>query len=83
MENDRADIFLTYCTNAVLAKEKVPGLQTVTIPPKLAVGADYPLIVLDGARDTAWRLALDILSPEGQVVLTRYGFETGALPAGE
>lgn len=81
MESGQADLFLTYCTNAVLAQKEVPGLQIVAVPAKLAVGADYGLIVLEGAPAEAWRLALHILSPSGQAFLARYGFESGALPA--
>lgn len=80
VEEGRADLFLTYCTNAVLARAEVPALEIVVVPPELAVGADYGLIVLDRAPPEAWRLALYILSPEGQAVLNRYGFDTGGLP---
>ncbi|WP_340119457.1 molybdate ABC transporter substrate-binding protein [Pelagibius sp. 7325] len=80
MESGQADLFLTYCTNAVLARKEVPGLKIVAVPPALAVGADYGLIVLDGAPAEAWRLALHILSPAGQKILADYGFESGALP---
>ena len=80
MENDRADLFLTYCTNAVLAQRDVPDLQIVQIPEALAVGADYGLMVLNDAPPEAWKLALYILSPAGQAVLGDYGFAVGALP---
>ncbi|MEA2117260.1 molybdate ABC transporter substrate-binding protein [Halovibrio sp. HP20-50] len=83
MEKDQADLFLTYCTNAVLAQSEVPDLQIVTVPSELAVGADYGLIVLNDAPSDAWKLALHILSPEGQAVLARYGFEVSALPVSE
>jgi len=78
MEQGRADIFLTYCTNAVLAKAEVPALQIVALPQDLGVGADYGLIVLEGASPAAWRFAFFILSPEGQAVLARYGFTAEA-----
>jgi ABC-type molybdate transport system substrate-binding protein len=81
METQQADICLTYCTNAVLAQREVPGLQIITIPAQLAVGADYGIMVLDGAPEEAWRLALHILSPAGQTTLAGYGFESGALPS--
>jgi ABC-type molybdate transport system substrate-binding protein len=80
METDKADVFLTYCTNAVLARNEVPSLKIVPIPATLAVGADYGLIVLDNEHPEASRLALYILSPEGQRVLAGYGFEAGAVP---
>jgi ABC-type molybdate transport system substrate-binding protein len=81
MESGQADIFLTYCTNAVLAQREVPGLKIVAIPAALAVGADYGLMVLDGAPSEAWRLALHIVSPAGQKILAGYGFESSALPS--
>lgn len=83
MESGKADLFLTYRTNAILARKEVPGLGVVPVPAPLAVGADYGLIVLDGAPVDAWRLAVHILSPAGQAVLAGHGFESGALPARE
>lgn len=75
MENKQADVFLTYCTNAVLAQKEVPSLKIVDLPPELAVGADYGLLVLKDANSAAAPLAEFILSPEGQAVLTGYGFQ--------
>jgi molybdate transport system substrate-binding protein len=80
MEEDRADLFLTYCTNAVLAQREVPALQIVALPEELSVGADYGLIVRQDAPPQAWQLALFILSPEGQAILAGYGFTSGAQP---
>jgi ABC-type molybdate transport system substrate-binding protein len=73
MEQRRVDLFLTYCTNALVAAREVPGLKVVSVPPALAVGADYGLVVLS-ARPEAARLALFILSPPGQAILARHGF---------
>jgi len=83
MENNKADMFLTYCTNAVLAKKEVPGLQIVQVPPSLSVGADYGLMVLNEAPPDAWKLALYILSPAAQSVLSDHGFESSTLPIGD
>lgn len=80
LDSYQADVFLTYCTNAVLAQKEVPALQIVQVPEALSVGADYGLIVLDGAPLDAWKLALHILSPAGQSVLAAYGFDAAALP---
>ena len=33
----RADIFLTYCTNALVAQKENPGQQIVNLPDNLAV----------------------------------------------
>lgn len=81
MEERAADIFLTYCTNAVLAKKEVPALRIVAIPPALAVSADYGLTIAKDARPLAAQFALYILSPDGQAILERHGFEAVALPA--
>ncbi|BDD87472.1 molybdate ABC transporter substrate-binding protein [Desulfofustis limnaeus] len=79
MEEKKADLFLTYCTNGVLARKEVPALQLVQIPPSLSVGADYGLLVLRDAPVEAWRLALFILGPDGQRILAEYGFTVGGL----
>ncbi|MGI2122733.1 molybdate ABC transporter substrate-binding protein [Shewanella baltica] len=78
MENKQADIFLTYCTNAVLAKKEVPSLQIIDLPQELAVGADYGLLVLQGANAAATPLAEFILSAKGQAILSSYGFQPPA-----
>ncbi|MFN0262354.1 molybdate ABC transporter substrate-binding protein [Tepidamorphus sp. 3E244] len=76
MSEKKADIFLTYCTNALLAQKDSDSLQIVQIPEEIAVGADYGLTVLTGAPDTGAALAAFILSPEGQGILASYGFST-------
>jgi ABC-type molybdate transport system substrate-binding protein len=75
-----ADVFLTYCTNALAARKENPSLEVVQVPENLAVGADYGLTVMRGAGDGAARLALFILSGEGQVILAGHGFAAPALP---
>ncbi|TQV77983.1 molybdate ABC transporter substrate-binding protein [Denitrobaculum tricleocarpae] len=76
MERKQADIFLTYCTNAVLAQRELERLQIVTLPGALSVGADYGLTVISGAPEGAASLADFILSAVGQKILDGYGFET-------
>jgi len=70
----RADIFLTYRTNAIVAQRENPGQQIVPLPDALAVGADYGLTVMNDASAAAHRFALFILSTEGQRVLAARGF---------
>jgi molybdate transport system substrate-binding protein len=77
MASGKADIFLTYCTNAVLAQKEVASLRIVQVPPELSVGADYGLIVLKEAPDTAQALAQFILGGEGQAILAKHGFGAG------
>jgi molybdate transport system substrate-binding protein len=81
MEGKKADVFLTYCTNGVLAKKELPQLQVVPIVPEISVGADYGMVVLDGSSNEAWRLGMFILGPEGQKTLFEYGFVAGGVPA--
>ncbi len=79
MENNKADVFLTYCTNAILAQKQVPSLKVVQIPENLSVGADYGLIVLDNKNADAWHFAFYILSEDSQKILANYGFKASAI----
>lgn len=76
MGEKKADVFLTYCTNAVLAQKEIADLQIVQIPENLSVGATYGLMVLKGAPAQADTLAKFILAEEGQKILGSYGFKT-------
>jgi molybdate transport system substrate-binding protein len=78
MSEKRADVFLTYCTNAMAAKEEVPGLNIVQIPEWLSVGADYGLVVAKDASIEARQFSSYILSPEAQSILSAYGFGAAA-----
>jgi len=73
----KADIFLTYCTNALQARGENPALQIVSLPELLAVGADYGMTVMNGAPARARELADFILSPQGQAILAKHGFSPG------
>jgi ABC-type molybdate transport system substrate-binding protein len=75
-----ADLFLTYCTGAAAAIKENAGQTSVALPPSLAVGADYGLTVMLNSQPDAYRLAMFILSTEGQKILARYGFGTPTLP---
>lgn len=77
MENGKADVFLTYCTNAVLARRDLPALQIVQVPPELNVGAEYGLIVLKDAPALANKLAQFLLGENGQAILVKHGFGRG------
>lgn len=70
----RADIFLTYCTNAAAAQQENPGQQIVALPDNLSVSADYGLTVIEGAAPVAQAFADYILSADGQKILTGHGF---------
>ncbi|MCB1519916.1 MAG: molybdate ABC transporter substrate-binding protein [Hyphomicrobiaceae bacterium] len=78
MSEAKADVFLTYCTNAVLAKKDTPSLQIIDVPATLAVGADYGMVVLAGGPDAAKDLAAFILGGEAQSIMRQYGFGAGS-----
>jgi ABC-type molybdate transport system substrate-binding protein len=70
----RADIFLTYRTNAIEAQRQNPTQQIVMLPAGLVVGADYGLTVANNAPPAAHSLTQFILSAEGQKILAAHGF---------
>lgn len=70
----RADIFITYCTGAVLARKEEPALEIVELPEALAVGADYGMTLLANPSPAAVQFSSFLLSPAGQGLLARYGF---------
>jgi ABC-type molybdate transport system substrate-binding protein len=74
MDQGQADVFLTYCTNAVAAQREVPRLKIVAVPEALQVSAYYGLSWRSGADAAAEQLARFILSPPAQGVLRSHGF---------
>ncbi len=78
---ERADVFLSYCTNGAAATAELPGITTVALPSALAVEANYGLTILkDANQEPASDFALFILSPEGQKILALHGFDAPLLP---
>jgi molybdate transport system substrate-binding protein len=80
LADGKADLFLAYCTAAKTALQENPALHTVALPGELAVGADYGTTVLKDAPSDAYKLAMFILSPDGQRILAKAGFDAPALP---
>jgi molybdenum ABC transporter molybdate-binding protein len=78
MEDRAVDVFLTYCTNALQAKQEVPRLVMVQLPANLAVEATYGMVLMRGAQPQAGQLRDFVLSGEGQAVLQRHGFSSVA-----
>jgi len=74
MDQGQADVFLTYCTNAVAAQREVPRLKIVAVPGSLQVSARYGLSWRIQADAGAAQLARFILSPPAQVLLRSHGF---------
>lgn len=76
MDQGQADVFLTYCTNAVASQREVPRLKIVAVPSALQVGADYGLTVRRGAHPAAFAFADALTAPGAQAVFARHGFGT-------
>lgn len=74
MEQGKADVFLTYCTNAVSAQRELPNLRVVQLPEELQVGAAYGVGVRTDATPEAGLFVRHLLEPEAQAVLRRHGF---------
>jgi ABC-type molybdate transport system substrate-binding protein len=74
MADGQADLFVTYCTNAVVAMREVPTLRRIEVPADINVHASYGVTVMNGASDAARRFVRFLLSPPGQGVLARHGF---------
>ena len=76
MQEGRADVFLTYRTNAIAAQGECPSLQVVALPEALHVGAAYGVSCREDAppQARAWLSAL--LAEPVQRILARHGFET-------
>jgi molybdate transport system substrate-binding protein len=77
---DRADVALGYCSGAADVVREVPGLAVAPLPPELAVGPAYGMVVLD-AKPVAYRFATFVLSETGQAILKEHGFDPVALVA--
>lgn len=70
----QADVFITYCTNAALARKEQPALQVIDIPDAINVGASYGVVRLNGTPAAASDFVAHLLGAEGQAVLGRHGF---------
>lgn len=75
MQQGRADVFLTYRTNAIAAQAECPSLQIVALPEALHVGADYGVSCRDDAPPPARAWLSALLSGPVQRILSRHGFE--------
>ncbi|SOE99698.1 molybdenum ABC transporter, molybdate-binding protein [Burkholderia sp. OK233] len=77
MATRRVDVFIGYCRSHETKPDS--DLLQIELPANLSISADYGMTVLElpqtaTTRNAAYRLALYLMSPEAQAVLTRYGF---------
>src|SRR5262245_2307183 len=68
MMSDQADIVLTYCANALQARDETPALSIVAIGKALNLGADYGLIALRNGPTAAEDLVKYILAAKAQAI---------------
>lgn len=80
LADGRIDIAVVYCSGGGRFARLAPDTRMVALPEPLQVGPQYGLAVMKEARPEATWLALAILSPEGQQILSRNGFKPVALP---
>ena len=76
MENNRADLFLLYCTNAVSTLKEAPALKLkmIEVPDSLKIGAAYGLTVHKTAPSEAQLFAQHLLSTKAQTTFRNFGF---------
>jgi len=74
MASGQADVFITYCTNAVVAQTEAPGLRRIELPAAVNVSASYGITVMNGAADAAREFVALLRGPIGQSLLARRGF---------
>jgi ABC-type molybdate transport system substrate-binding protein len=75
---DRADVVFAYCSGAPAIAREVQDLAAVPLPPELAVGPAYGMVLLNG-KQVALRFAVFVMSEAGQAVLKAHGFDPVAL----
>lgn len=74
MQQGRADVFLTYRTNAIAAQNECPSLQVVALPEALQVEAAYGVSCRDDAPPAAHAWLSALLSERVQQILASHGF---------
>ena len=68
---ERADALLYYCSGQSATLRNVPGLSIVELPASLAVPVVLGMAIVSDSPD-ALRLALFLLSEQGQAILARH-----------
>lgn len=74
VDEGKADVFITYCTNATEAKQQLPALQVLAIPDAINVSAVYGIATVRPAGPAARAFVDFVASPAGQKILATYGF---------
>lgn len=72
-EQDRADAYIMYCTNAVPVTQALPRLRVLRIPDSLNVRSSYGIAARKGSEEGE-RLLRFVLGKTGQDILHKHGF---------
>ena len=72
-EDNKADVYVMYCTNAVSTKASVPSVGIFRIPDSLNVRSAYG-IGANPTSDEGKKFVRYVAGPEGQAVFRKYGF---------
>ncbi len=75
MAKQAADVFITYCTNAISARNERPELRITDIPSTINVVANYGMTVRIPASDHARRWEQFVASSQTSTVFVQYGFK--------
>ena len=75
------DVSVTYCSGAPALEKELPQLTSLPVPPELDPHPVYGLAVLS-AKPEAWRVALFLLSHQGQAIVANNGLLPILEPAG-
>ena len=70
----QVDTFVTYCTNAALARREQPTLQVLAVPEAINVSARYGMALLSPVGAPAQAYAQYLLGSKGQDILSSHGF---------
>ena len=73
-EDDKADAYVMYCTNAVSTKKAVPQLEIVRIPDELNVRSAYDIAARADSSE-GQRFVEFVMQDAGQAILKKYGFQ--------
>lgn len=74
VDEGKADVFITYCTNAAEAKQQLPSLQVLAVPDAINVSAVYGIATVRPAGPSARAFVDFVTSPAGQKILGTFGF---------
>lgn len=74
-EDNKADVFISYCSNAAATSKAVPGLSWMRFPDSVNNSGTYSIGAAKGAGSEADRFIEFVSAARGQSILARYGFQ--------